>query len=97
MGGELKKLQRMVQRRDLKTQIRLLKQIIATHEPLVKARLITQKAFTQGKLAGAQEMVAQIEAAEREKNVAQPTVSVEPDISVDPSASIFQEAVEPNR
>lgn len=65
--GELGRLTRMVKRQELKSQIRLLKSIIATHQPLVKAMEITQKAFNEGKLAGAQEMSVQIEAAEQEK------------------------------
>jgi hypothetical protein len=69
--GELKKLQRMVQRRDLKTQIKLLKQIITTHQPLIKAMQITAKAYTDGKLAGAQEMAAKIQEAEQEKLTAE--------------------------
>jgi hypothetical protein len=67
MMGELKKLQRMVQRRDFKTQIKLLKQIINTHQPLVKAMSITAKAYHDGKQAGAQEMLVKLEAAEQER------------------------------
>ncbi len=50
--GELARLTRMVQRRDLKTQLKLCKQIMATHQPLVKAMDITAKAHADGLLQG---------------------------------------------
>ena len=71
--GELKRLQRMVSRRDLKTQIKLLKQIISTHEPLLKAIAVTKKAYEDGKQAGAQEMLLKLETAEQERLLAEAT------------------------
>ncbi len=65
--GELKRLTRLVQRRHLKDQIKLLKQIITTHEPLVKAMEVTRKAYQEGVQAGFQKAVTEIEAAEQEK------------------------------
>jgi uncharacterized protein Yka (UPF0111/DUF47 family) len=65
--GELKKLTRLVQRRDLKTQIKLLKQIISTHEPLVKAMEVTKKAYQEGIQAGFQKAVKELEQAEQVK------------------------------
>jgi hypothetical protein len=68
--GELGKLKRIVQRRDLKTQVKMYKQILTTHEPLVKAMEVTKRAFQEGMQAGFQKAIQELEQAEREKKQA---------------------------
>lgn len=84
--GELKRLTRLVQRRQLKEQVTLLKQIISTHEPLVKAREITQKAFEEGVRCGVMKAIkdhedAESEARRRESNNESTASVIEPDLT----------------
>lgn len=50
--GDLRKLQRLVRRHQLKDRIRLLNEIITTHLPLVKAMDITERARLNGVAEG---------------------------------------------
>jgi len=61
--GNLGKVKRLVQRNSLKDRVKLLELIIRSHQPLIKAMQITQKAFQ----AGVQEGIRQVALAEAEK------------------------------
>lgn len=65
-NGELGKVKRIVQRQQLKTRIKFLQQVIRTHQPLVQAMKVTQKAYQEGVQFGFQKAVTEIQQAEKE-------------------------------
>lgn len=63
VGNNVGKVHRLVARHQLKDRVQILESIIRTHQPLVNAMKVTQKAYQDGVMEG----IRQVAAAEREK------------------------------
>lgn len=61
--GSLSKVHRIVSRHKIKDRVKFLESIIRTHQPLIQAMAVTQKAFQQGVMEG----IRQVAAADRER------------------------------
>ena len=66
-NGDLGKLKRIVARHKLKDRIKLLETVIRTHQPLVNAMKVTQKAYQEGVQVGFRKAVDEIAKADAEK------------------------------
>jgi len=73
--GNLGRVHRLVARRKLKDRVKLLETIIKTHQPLMDAIKVTQKAFHEGVMEG----IRQVAAAEREKETKQAMQALQPE------------------